>query len=119
LSCRVGATLAAGAFAIPIEPIPVIDVLNDIGVPALLIWYWFTFFSGREVYRWSCVISKPYGQKRSSMSVARRIGEPENSLWGLLRKTAQACSYRRIWKVDSDDVSDTGGGGDNGNNTFH
>jgi ABC-type dipeptide/oligopeptide/nickel transport system permease component len=44
LSYRVGATLAAGAFAIPIEPIPVIDVLYDIGIPAVLIWYWYTFF---------------------------------------------------------------------------
>jgi hypothetical protein len=44
LSYRVGATLAAGAVAIPIEPIPVIDVLYDVGVPAILIWYWYTFF---------------------------------------------------------------------------
>ncbi|MGP0090709.1 MAG: hypothetical protein ACLPKB_12230 [Xanthobacteraceae bacterium] len=44
LSYRVGATLAAGAFAIPIEPIPGVDVLYDIGIPALLIWYWYTFF---------------------------------------------------------------------------
>src|SRR5262249_37422791 len=44
LSYRVGATLAAGALAIPVEPIPGIDVLYDIGVPILLIWYWFTFF---------------------------------------------------------------------------
>jgi len=44
LSYRLGATLAAGALAIPIEPLPGIDVLYDIGVPILLIWYWFTFF---------------------------------------------------------------------------
>lgn len=44
LSYRVGATLAAGAIAIPIEPIPGIDALYDIGIPILLIWYWFTFF---------------------------------------------------------------------------
>jgi hypothetical protein len=44
LSYRVGATVAAGAVAIPIEPIPGLDVLYDIGVPILLIWYWFTFF---------------------------------------------------------------------------
>jgi hypothetical protein len=43
LSYRIGATLAAGAFAIPIEPIPGVDVLYDIGIPALLIWYWYTF----------------------------------------------------------------------------
>ncbi len=44
LSYRVGATLMAGVVAIPIEPLPGIDVLYDIGVPILLIWYWFTFF---------------------------------------------------------------------------
>jgi hypothetical protein len=44
VSYRLGATLAAGALAIPLEPIPGIDVLYDIGVPILLIWYWFTFF---------------------------------------------------------------------------
>ncbi len=44
LSYRVGATLAAGAVAIPVEPIPGLDVLYDVGVPIALIWYWFTFF---------------------------------------------------------------------------
>jgi hypothetical protein len=44
LSYRVGATATAGLIAIPIEPIPGIDALYDIGVPVLLIWYWFTFF---------------------------------------------------------------------------
>jgi hypothetical protein len=43
LCYRLGATLAAGAVAIPLEPIPGIDMLYDIGVP-VLIWYWFTFF---------------------------------------------------------------------------
>ena len=44
LSYRLGATLAAGAVAVPLEPIPGIDTLYDIGVPIALIWYWFTFF---------------------------------------------------------------------------
>ena len=44
LCYRLGATLAAGAVAIPLEPIPGIDLLYDIGVPIVLIWYWFTFF---------------------------------------------------------------------------
>jgi hypothetical protein len=44
LSYRIGATLAAGVVAIPIEPIPGLDVFYDIGVPIALIWYWFTFF---------------------------------------------------------------------------
>ena len=44
LCYRLAATLAAGAVAIPLEPIPGIDLLYDIGVPVVLIWYWFTFF---------------------------------------------------------------------------
>jgi hypothetical protein len=44
LCYRIGATAAASALAVPIEPIPGLDVLYDIGVPILLIWYWFTFF---------------------------------------------------------------------------
>ena len=44
LSYRLGATVAAGAVAIPLEPIPGIDVLYDLGVPIALIWYWYTFF---------------------------------------------------------------------------
>jgi hypothetical protein len=44
LSYRLGATLAAGALAVPLEPVPGVDTLYDIGIPLLLIWYWFTFF---------------------------------------------------------------------------
>jgi hypothetical protein len=44
LCYRLGATLAAGAVAIPLEPIPGIDLIYDIGVPIVLIWYWYTFF---------------------------------------------------------------------------
>ncbi len=44
LSYRVGATAAAGAIAIPIEPIPGLDTLYDVGVPILLLLYWFSFF---------------------------------------------------------------------------
>jgi hypothetical protein len=44
LTYRVGATAAAGALAIPIEPIPGIDAMYDVAVPILLMWYWFTFF---------------------------------------------------------------------------
>ena len=44
LSYRVGATLGAGLVAIPIEPIPLIDMLYDVGVPILLLYYWYTFF---------------------------------------------------------------------------
>ena len=52
LSYRVGATAAAGALAIPIEPIPGLDAVYDIGVPIFLIWYWYKFF--RDIARhWS------------------------------------------------------------------
>jgi hypothetical protein len=44
LSYRLGATLAAGAVAIPLEPIPGLDALYDMAVPVALLWYWFTFF---------------------------------------------------------------------------
>lgn len=44
LSYRVGATIIAGAVAIPVEPVPGIDALYDIAIPLLLLWYWYTFF---------------------------------------------------------------------------
>jgi hypothetical protein len=59
LSYRVGATAAAGAVAIPIEPIPGIDALYDIAVPVALIWYWYTFF--RDAIRST---SKPSAPQR-------------------------------------------------------
>jgi hypothetical protein len=46
LCYRLGATLAAGAIAIPLEPIPGIDLAYDVAVPVALIRYWFTFFRG-------------------------------------------------------------------------
>jgi hypothetical protein len=49
LSYRIGATAAAGALAIPIEPIPGLDGIYDIAAPIVLIWYWYTFF--RDVIR--------------------------------------------------------------------
>src|SRR6476646_4191811 len=49
LCSRLGATLAAGAVAIPLEPIPGIDILYDVGVPIVLIWYWYTFGSEQGV----------------------------------------------------------------------
>ena len=44
LSYRIGATLAGGMIAVPVEPIPGLDVFYDIVIPIALIWYWFTFF---------------------------------------------------------------------------
>jgi hypothetical protein len=60
LSYRLGATLAAGAVAIPIEPIPGIDMLYDFGVPVALIWYWYTFF--RDARRLVAEPHPPPGQ---------------------------------------------------------
>ena len=48
-SYRLGATIMAGAIAVPVEPIPGLDLLYDLGVPIALMWYWFTFF--RDVLR--------------------------------------------------------------------
>lgn len=44
LVLRIGATAAVSALAVPIEPVPGLDVLYDIGAPAFLIWFWYTFF---------------------------------------------------------------------------
>jgi hypothetical protein len=49
LTYRVGATAAAGLVAVPLEPIPGVDVLYDVAAPIALLWYWFTFF--REAVR--------------------------------------------------------------------
>ncbi len=64
LTYRVGATVAAGALAIPIEPIPGIDAMYDVAVPLLLIWYWFTFFRD-AVFRGSHMVpaSPPRGRR--------------------------------------------------------
>jgi hypothetical protein len=60
LSYRLGATLAAGAVAIPLEPIPGVDVAYDIGVPIALAWYWYTFF--RDARRMKSNTSAPPDQ---------------------------------------------------------
>lgn len=44
LSMRVGVTLLAGMIAIPVEVIPGIDLLYDVGVPVFLLIYWLKFF---------------------------------------------------------------------------
>ena len=62
LTYRVGATAAAGALAIPVEPIPGIDALYDVAVPVLLIWYWFTFF--RDAWRTSHASPPPRGERQ-------------------------------------------------------
>ncbi|MGB8365063.1 MAG: hypothetical protein ACLQUZ_10125 [Rhizomicrobium sp.] len=44
LSYRLGATLVASAVAVPVEPVPGLDVAYDIGVPLPLVIYWISFF---------------------------------------------------------------------------
>jgi hypothetical protein len=57
LCYRLGATLAAGVVAVPLEPVPGIDLLYDIGVAIVLLWYWYTFF--RDARRMSSDRSPP------------------------------------------------------------
>ncbi len=64
LSYRLGATIAAGAVAIPLEPIPGVDMLYDFGVPIALIWYWYTFF--RDARRLAANPQSPPGQGQIS-----------------------------------------------------
>ncbi len=44
LSFRLGATVVAALFAIPIEAVPALDVVYDVGAPVLLLLYWISFF---------------------------------------------------------------------------
>jgi hypothetical protein len=44
LCFRLAATVVAAALAIPIEPIPGLDVAYDIGAPIMLVVYWISFF---------------------------------------------------------------------------
>jgi hypothetical protein len=51
LCLRLAATAAAAVVAIPIEPIPGLDVLYDIGAPIFLLVYWISFFkNGRATF---------------------------------------------------------------------
>ena len=78
----VGATVAAGAVAIPLEPIPGIDALYDIGVPIALIWYWYTFF--RDAYRAHAAQSRPDQQRplRTLEEEPRVRSHPNNQRTG-------------------------------------
>jgi hypothetical protein len=74
LSYRLGATIAAGAVAIPIEPIPGLDVLYDFGVPVALIWYWYTFF--RDARRLAAGPQPPPGQAQVTQDKQIRPDKP-------------------------------------------
>lgn len=43
LCYRIAATLGAGIIAVPLEPIPGVDVAYDIGATVLLVLYWLSF----------------------------------------------------------------------------
>jgi len=58
LSYRMGATVLAGVVAVPVEPIPGLDVIYDLAVPIALIWYWLTFF--RDAVRSPTTASPPF-----------------------------------------------------------
>jgi hypothetical protein len=77
LSYRIGATAAAGAVAIPIEPIPGLDGLYDIAVPIVLIWYWYTFF--RDVIRGKSHAPQPQ-QPHPPQSPAPHLQPPQKQI---------------------------------------
>ena len=53
LCFRLGATAAAAILAVPIEPIPGLDVLYDVGAPIFLLVYWISFFKNA---RWTSAL---------------------------------------------------------------
>src|SRR5690349_11057564 len=73
LSYRMGATVLAGVVAVPVEPIPGLDVIYDLAVPIALIWYWLTFF--RDAVRSSKTASPP-----TNWCIWQRAGRLER--WG-------------------------------------
>jgi hypothetical protein len=70
LSYRLGASIAAGAIAVPLEPIPGLDVLYDIAVPIALVWYWFTFF-------WDALGSSSGSQDRAPATTEPEVYRPQ------------------------------------------
>jgi hypothetical protein len=64
VSTLFGATAAAGLLAIPIEPIPGLDVLYDIGVPVALIIYWISFFKNASRTTTDPTLRRPQQQLR-------------------------------------------------------
>jgi hypothetical protein len=68
LCFRLGATAAAAVLAIPIEPIPGLDVFYDIGAPILLLVYWISFFKNA---RWTSA-PDTHGGTPPSMTGDRR-----------------------------------------------
>jgi hypothetical protein len=97
LSYRLGATLAAGAVAIPLEPIPGIDALYDIGAPIALIWYWFTFFRDARRMKSAPICGQAASKSRGTIdeelnerqgSSFARTANPENTFLACSRPPA-------------------------------
>jgi len=80
LSYRIGATLAAGMIAVPVEPIPGLDVLYDIAIPIALIW-------------------------TGSRSFGMRSGLP-NGVSTLCEMSARSCSACALVKDDNGSLLD-------------
>jgi Na+/glutamate symporter len=84
LSYRIGATMLAGAAAVPIEPIPGLDVLYDLAVPIALIWFWLTFFRDAVTPIFWCALFSPFvgGQKARALGPGScgRAPVPNNRL---------------------------------------
>jgi hypothetical protein len=94
LSYRVGATVAAGMIAIPIEPIPGLDTLYDFAVPIALIWYWFTFL-GRGFVRCLIVRRLPRTVRNKSGMTADEAPPGETSARARKVISVGAQSHRR------------------------
>jgi hypothetical protein len=43
---RLGVTLAIGVVALPIEFVPIVDMIFDVAAPLGLAWYWVSLFTG-------------------------------------------------------------------------
>lgn len=91
LCFRLGATAAAAVLAVPIEPIPGLDVLYDIGAPILLLLYWISFFKNAH---WTSAPHSPrsrtIGEGRSPHHPPRTVldqlgGSPEGNVVGQKR----------------------------------
>jgi hypothetical protein len=74
LCYRLGATLAAGAVAISLEPIPGIDLLYDIGVPIVLIWYRRPTLPGQRR------LAQPRSAGLTTGAQARLLAQPDRGL---------------------------------------
>ena len=66
LGYRFGATVLAGALAIPIEPVPGLDVIYDIRAPLLLLLDWISFFKNARAMLSRPPVSQPPAPRKGS-----------------------------------------------------